>query len=393
MLFVSAARAEKILGINDHIIWRTNAEQDTAFTKYLESGTRFLRVGADWNVVEGQGKGVYNPRYTDRLDYFMQKASDNGIKVLLIAAYAPDWANGGNKGSGYAPLKESDFADYCEWLLRRYAKYQDSSGKRTLEAIELWNEPDLGDLFFKPYKRCSVEGATMYGKLVVAAGGRLKAVRNEINARNVRILAPCISDPHAVAWAPWMDAFYAVPGVVDGYDVFAWHSYWQGAGSWLPPTLPPCISADHPLASVMGKLQAAKSLIWPKVVAAGDDRKPNWCTEIGGAARSDVIDHKTRLLSLVEQATHLQDAIETLKNAKVKNLERVYWFCLFDEPSGKGDQAFYGLLAFNDTNPITYTASIPTVDAKFTPKPAYEIYKNAAKIMDAATGTPSLSGK
>jgi hypothetical protein len=36
-----------------------------------------------------------------------------------------------------------------------------SAGQRTLEAIELWNEPDLADLFFKPYKRESAEGATL----------------------------------------------------------------------------------------------------------------------------------------------------------------------------------------------------------------------------------------
>ena len=381
MLSASGAGAEQILGINDHIIWRTNAEQDAAFARYLESGTRFLRIGADWNAVEGQAKGDYVPRYVDRLDYFMQKASANGIKVLMIAAYAPEWANGGNKGSGYAPLKETDFADYCEWLLRRYATYKSPKGGRTLDAIELWNEPDLADLFFKPYKRNSADGATLYGRMVVAAGGRLKLVRKEIGAGDVHILAPCISDPHAVAWYPWMNAFYAVPGVVDSYDVFAWHSYWQSAGRWLPPELPPCFSADNPLGSVMGKLTAQRSLIWPKIVAAGDDKKPNWCTEIGGAARSDVADHKMSFLSFAEQATHLQDAVDTLTSGKVTHLDRVYWYCMFDNPVAKRDQPFYGLLAFNESNPITYAGPIGLADARLTPKPAYEVYKNAEKIM------------
>lgn len=393
LMLSSNARAEKCLGVNDHIIWRNNAEQDAAFARYLESGTRFLRVGADWSAVEGQGKGIYNPRYTDRLDYFMQKASDNGIKVLMIAAYAPEWANGGNKGSGYAPKNEADFADYCAWLLRRYAKFKDSGGQRTLEAIELWNEPDLADLFFKPYKRGSVEAATMYGKMVVAAGGRLKAVRTEIDASNVRILAPVISDPHSVAWSGWMDAFYAVPGVVDNYDVFAWHSYWQSAGGWLPPKLPPCFNAGNQSGSVMGKLTAPKGLMWPKIVAAGDDKKPNWCTEIGGAASSDVIDHKASLLSFAEQAMHMQDAIETLKSGKVNHLDRVYWYCMFDNPTARRDQPFYGLLAFNGTNPIAYAGPITMIDAKFTPKPAYEIYKNAGKIMIDPLLMESAAGK
>ena len=375
----AVAQADAILGINDHVIWRAQSDQVVAFTQYSESATRYLRVGADWSMLEGQGKGIYNPRYVDRLDYFMQKATDSGIHVLMIAAYAPQWANGGNKGSGYAPTNPADFADFCEWLLRHYAKYKTATGERTLDAIELWNEPDLADLFFKPFKRASADGGTLYGQMVVAAGGRLKAVRTEIDAADVKICAPVISDPHNVAYFPWMDSFYAVPGVVASYDVFTWHSYWQSAGGWLPIKLPPCFSADHPESSVMGKLTAAKGLIWPKVVAAGDDRKPNWCTEIGGAAKSDTPVHKSSLLSFAEQATDMQDAIDTLASGKIKGLERVYWYCLFDNPTASKDQPFYGILAYNDSNPIVYSGPIGMTDAHFKPKPAFDVYKNAAK--------------
>lgn len=373
----ASSASEKCLGVNDNLIWRTIEVQEVAFIKYVESGTRFIRMDACWSVLEGKGKGIYNPLYVDRVDSFMKKASENRIKVLMIADYAPAWANGGNEGSGWAPLNETDFADFCEWLLRRYASYKDPDGKRTLEAIELWNEPDLSDLFFKPFKRRCSEGATLYGKLVVVAGGRLKTVRKEISADDVLILAPCISEPHSVAYEPWLDAFYAVPEVTKNYDVFSWHSYWESSGSgWLPAELPPCFSDKLQRQSVLGKLTAEKDKFWPKIVAAGDHLKPNWCTEVGGASKSDMPEHRERLLSFAEQKTHLEDVVSVLNSDKITNMNRVYWFTLFDNPSQKREQAFYGLIALNQTNPISYSGGISLKNAVLTPKPAYEVYKN-----------------
>ena len=148
-----------------------------------------------------------------------------------------------------------DYADFCEWFLRQYATYKDASGRRTLEAIELWNEPDLGDLFYKPYRtRYSAEGATHYANLVVTAGTRLKTVRQQIGADDVLILAPAISDTHNVSWAPWLDAFYGVPGVTQAYDVFSWHSYWFNAcRTWPPSYLPVCFDAADINRGVLSK--------------------------------------------------------------------------------------------------------------------------------------------
>jgi len=376
------AEEPRCLGVNDSVIWRTNEEQDVAFAKYLDSGTKYLRVGADWNAIEGQGKGIYNPRYVDRLDYFMKKASELKLKVLLIAAYAPAWANGGNQGSGWAPLRETDFADYCEWLLRHCFAYKDSDGARTLEAIELWNEPDLSDLFFKPFKRCSADGAALYGKMVVAAGERIKAVRKEINSENVLILAPCVSDTHSPAWHPWMDSFYAVRGVTSCYDVFSWHSYWENSGTtgWLPPELPPCFSSTLQQRTVLGKLTADNGLIRKKMIAAGDGSKPNWCTEIGASAKSGEADHRHGFLSFSEQKAHFEDSLSTLYSGKVSGMSRIYWFSMFDNPSAKGSQQFYGLLAWNASVPIDYANSSKCLSsAALTPKPAYEAYVNAMK--------------
>jgi hypothetical protein len=77
------------------------------------------------------------------MDHFFQQCAAHNIRVIVSIAYAPSWANGGHTDGGRPPLNPTDFADFCEWFLRRYATYLDSIGRPTLEEIELWNEPDL----------------------------------------------------------------------------------------------------------------------------------------------------------------------------------------------------------------------------------------------------------
>jgi len=329
------------------------------------------------------------------LDQFFGNCKTANIHVLASLAYAPAWANGGYSANGYAPLPafNTAYADFCEWFLRRYATatLTNSDGRHTLDAIEIWNEPDLCSQFFKfgspnQWNNESPVAAVTYANLVKVAGARLKTVRGQIGANDVLVGAPVISSPHGAAWAPtgqqsWMDGFYSVSGVTANYDFFSWHSYWESAGTtgWLPPELPPCWYPADQKQAVLGRLIAAND-IWAKMTAAGDNTKPNWCTEIGGAARSGTAQHNPgRLLSFTEQKTHLLDAAAVLSAGNVTNLARIYWYELFDEPSASNEQQVYGLVALNATNPIAYSGAIPLNAATLTNKPAYASYKALTK--------------
>ncbi|HCD33278.1 MAG TPA: hypothetical protein DER01_12785 [Phycisphaerales bacterium] len=377
------------IGINDHVLYRNNAELDTTLSVYDDSSTKFVRINIDWRTME-PAKNTYNTQKTAALDYYFQKCADRGIRVLVSIAYAPAWANGGHEQMGWPPINPVDYADFCQWFVEHFAHYQSALGQRTLEAIEIWNEPDLCDMFFRGYDRYAPEAATKYAQMVKVAGGRIQTVRNALGANDILILAPVISDTHNVSWkttGSWIDAFYAVQNVTDYYDVFSWHSYWMNAGStgWLPPELPPCFSTTNQQRSIMGKLTSPlTSEIWHRLVANGDHLKPNWCTEIGGSAKSATPDHANRYLSFAEQQTHLTDIINVLHNESITNLQRVYWYEIFDEPHlGSSSESTYGMIALNNSNPITYTGTIPVNTADRTPKPVYSTYVNA----DKGTGT------
>lgn len=390
---VTAQPAGYAVGINDHVLYRSNAELDTTATAYDDTNTKFVRINIDWRTME-PSKGTYNATKKAALQYYFQKCTDRGIRLLVSIAYAPAWANGGHEQMGWPPINPVDYADFCQWFVEQFGTYQNAWGKRTLEAIEIWNEPDLCDMFFRGYDRYAPEAATRYGQLVTVAGARLQTVRTAIGAPELLILAPVISDTHNVSWkstGSWIDAFYAVPNVTQYYDVFSWHSYWMNAGStgWLPPELPPCFSTTNQQRSVLGKLTSTlTSEIWHRLVTHGDNLKPNWCTEFGGSAKSATADHANRYLSFAEQQAHLTDAINVLNNESVTNLQRLYWYEIFDEPHlGSSSESTYGMIALNNTNPITYTGGIALNTAQLTPKPIYTTYLNA----DKGTGSTTAS--
>ncbi len=381
------------VGVNDHVLYRSNAELDTTLAAYDDSNTKFVRINVDWRTME-PAKGQYNANKTAALRYYFQKCTERGVRVLASLAYAPAWANGGHEQMGWPPNDPADYADFCQWFVEQFGTYQNAWGKRTLEAVEIWNEPDLCDLFFRGYDRYAPQAATRYAQLVKAAGARIQTTRAAMGANDLLILAPVISDTHNVSWKgadSWIVAFYAVPNVTQYYDVFSWHSYWMNAGStgWLPPELPACFSTTNQQRSVLGKLTSTMSSeIWNHMVTHGDHLKPNWCTEMGGSAKSQTPDHPNRYLSFTEQKTHLEDAINVLRDESVTNLQRIYWYEIFDEPHlGHSSESTFGLIALNNTNPIAYTGGIPLDAAQQTPKPAYSAYVNA----DKGTGSTQSS--
>ncbi|MDR1284366.1 MAG: hypothetical protein LBK99_26665 [Opitutaceae bacterium] len=395
----AAAPAPTILGVNDHILYRTLDEHDAAFRIYAELGARFLRINIDWITLEPE-QGKFSPARLENLDYFFGKTKQSRVRLLLSIAYAPAWANGGHQGGGYPPSNDETgrarYADFCEWLVRRYTAHKNLDGERVIEAIEIWNEPDLCDMFFKGYPRYSADAARAYAALVKTAGARLRKIRDELAAPDLLIGAPSISNLHSVQWAPqgqtpWLGAFYEDKEITGFYDVVTVHSYWENSGStgWLPPELPKVWSDDSAATlkeSVLGKIENRIGItdgisLRERMAAAGDGDKEIWLTEIGASARGELPAHKERMVSFAEQREHLADVVTVLRGGRVKNLRRVYWYELFDEPYARREQRYYGLLAFAEkleaALPLNYEKGQPLTSA-LVEKPAAAVFRDAS---------------
>lgn len=393
--------------------WTSTSGMQAVIDRETASNTRFVRIGADWGTFQPTGSGTYptgyNATYVARLDRYFQLAAANGVRVLVIAAYAPLWASSATaytSGLAPAPAHYADYAAYCSWILDRYAGYKDADGNRTLEALEIWNEPDLCDYFWKGrgYGREAYQAGVEYGNLVVTAGSALQTKRAQLGAQDIRICAPVLSDPHAASWSAsgtsgWIDGFYSVPNVAQYYDVFTWHSYWfnSGASGYKPAELPaywnPNAGAGDAAQyyTIAGKLTTTVSWtqpLWPKMAARGDAGKPNWLTETGGAAVDNLVPappaapHSDSQVLLSEEAALMANAVNTLVSGSCTNLKRIYWFRL-SEYQG------YGILDSSTAAKLAYT-TYQNVNATGTPVRCAHLVNGGFETPAAVSGTTAV---
>jgi len=162
IFFIINLKAADIYGINTHV-WGS-----TVLKKVKEANIGWIRVDADWNEIEKK-KGVFN---YSKLDEAINYAANNNLKVLMILAYTPSWANGG-KDSSYPPLDISYWRRFVSKTVKRY--------KSKVHYWAIWNEPNLKDFFSGAPK-------DYLNKILIPAGQEIRAIDPQAN-----IVAPEIS--------------------------------------------------------------------------------------------------------------------------------------------------------------------------------------------------------
>lgn len=108
--------------------------------------TRDLKIARDanfhwqktvfqWRAIE-QTKGLYNWAEADRV---VKASSQNGIKVIARIDSSPAWARSDGVSSG----PPDNYQDYANFISAFVSRYKHGSTIGTIDAIEVWNEPNL----------------------------------------------------------------------------------------------------------------------------------------------------------------------------------------------------------------------------------------------------------
>jgi hypothetical protein len=131
---------------------RADQRYESNRARFAETGTRWVRMWADWPRVEPV-RGLFAPQVVDALDRQVDAARADGMKVMLTAWRFAPWVPG-PAGSGDPTFRVpfdlgegSDWAGWIAWLLERY-------GSR-IDALELMNEPNL-----QMWPQTGIDGAT-----------------------------------------------------------------------------------------------------------------------------------------------------------------------------------------------------------------------------------------
>ena len=101
-------------------------------------GMRWVKLQFAWDILEPTPNEFSDVMYRYRL--FVQKAHDNGFKVLVSIAAAPDWARSTTEENG-PPSDPSALASMITRMLGEIRT--DYLGQSYIAAIEVWNEPNL----------------------------------------------------------------------------------------------------------------------------------------------------------------------------------------------------------------------------------------------------------
>jgi len=112
----------------------TTTARDLALAK--QAGLRWLKMAVPWRSIEPSCKNCID---WDDLDRVVAGASAAGLNILARVDHQPAWSRATAVDNG-PPDDVYDYADFVSVLARRYRA---GSPKGTIQAIEVWNEPNL----------------------------------------------------------------------------------------------------------------------------------------------------------------------------------------------------------------------------------------------------------
>ena len=101
-------------------------------------GVEWIKLQFAWDLMEPESGRLGTTFYTFRM--FVQRADQEGFKVLASVAKAPDWSRASLEEDG-PPRDPQALADFLTRMLNEVRV--DLYGNSYFEAIEIWNEPNL----------------------------------------------------------------------------------------------------------------------------------------------------------------------------------------------------------------------------------------------------------
>lgn len=240
-----------------------------AMDAYVGDKKPIIRLDLDWWYVQPEPTATL---HWDHLDPLVDAAAARGMRVLLVLAYSPPWANGHPGEGGWFPTSDVDWTGIVARTVAHFG------GK--VAAYEVWNEPNLAS-FGNYGSGGSDERKQRYWQLVKLAYQQVHA-----GCAGCVVLAggsaygtpstPQRNDNEPAAWLDW--------GYQHGYggyfDAVAHHPY-PAANSGFGPDRPECTvrwwNMFGPPDEHCGELAAVRAVM----VRHGDQARKIWATEWG----------------------------------------------------------------------------------------------------------------
>ncbi|MET1077424.1 MAG: hypothetical protein ABWY06_05310 [Pseudomonas sp.] len=344
LLCLPLAQAEGlVLGINT--MWGPGKEAvlRTRFQKARSLGVTQVRLDWEWREAQPR-RGDYR---WDAFDTLVRVAHEEGVQLLPIVHYAPDWALRQERKAAdiyeLAP-QEGAFDEYADFLrasIQRYGPQGDAPQPFTpIVAWQVWNEPNIKQ-FWGP-----APDAAAFVKLMRAVQRQTQDLRGRIKL----VHAGLSKSDLIYFWQLWeQDSRYG-----ETFDIMAVHPYlfhwWQGirAPNDMDKDEPRYaalgVVGSHDDPGYLGKVFNLQLLMTLK----GFPGKPIWITEMGyfvaerrlGVSDRELQDRLGETLAFIQARLTDKPYGQGVRGELSANVQRVYWFALEDYPSPDGMGSF-----------------------------------------------------
>ncbi len=272
----------------------------------------WLRVVIDTFRVE-TSKGQYDWSYPDLV---INSARAHNINVLVVIAFAPDWARPPGSPWNAPPVNDADFADFAAAAAGRY--------RDRVSSWEIWNEPNESEYFAQ-----QGDAAARYTSLLKAAYVAIKKVQP-----NSVVISAGLSRAGQTPPPSFVEGMYAA-GAQGYFDAVGMHPYVSPTGIDSDPY--------HGWADV--------PRVHAVMAAHGDGGKRIWMTEMGAPTFDG-----PGGVSQQEQAKQITDVLAAA--AATGYSGPAFIFTIRDEGSMAGNPEYhFGALLTADWRP-KITASV-----------------------------------
>lgn len=314
------------IGVNYQPMWEsmTDVRRQRILDELAAAGTEWVRVDVAWASLQPEGPDSYDMAWAvPRLDQRVREVRERDMKILLMLYWAPSWSSGTSAKNG-RPADPGDYARAAAWVAERYDGRSVSPDLK-VEAIELWNEPDL-EYFWSQQPAATV--VSDFAQLIAVAGPAVRRANPEVTV--------VLGGPSAID-VDWFAELYEFPGLIGSYDVVSVHPY-QSPGDAPPDAFDPAWAKYY-----MANL--------PNLLALMDEvgePAPVWLTEFGWSSHDNSgygeagPPNFARGVTTAEQADYMLAALAFFET--LPRVEAAFWYNAANTRQTDPMQANFGLL-------------------------------------------------
>ena len=296
----------------------SDSQRGVVLDRLAQAGVTWIKMDLGWKSLQPKNASSYSSGDLAEWDKQIREVRARGFKILAQFNWAPAWASGTSNRNG-RPKDPNQFATAAAYVAKRYNGSTVASDLK-IEAMELWNEPNLSDSWNPSPSSTRVSS---FAELIKKAGPAIKKANPNMTV---------VTGGLTAVDTDWISEFYKTSGVIGTYDGLGVHPY-QSPGDASPETYD----------AAWGKYYMKHLAQLDKLMTSKGDGAKIWATEFGWSSHSNSSSTPgwARGVSEAKQAEYLVRSMPVM--GAVSRVKAAFWYASVVTNNGDAQYDNYGI--------------------------------------------------